>query len=74
LPEGKFLSRPLNKSVRWTIWFNKTRFVDDGRIELDNNVVERSIRLITRNRKNARSQVPTPTTGPSSHPWSKPVS
>jgi transposase len=30
-----------------------TRFIDDGRIELDNNAVERSIRPITLNRKNA---------------------
>ena len=29
------------------------RFVDDGRIEIDNNVVERSIRPIALNRKNA---------------------
>jgi hypothetical protein len=30
-----------------------TRFIEDGRIELDNNAVERSIRPITLNRKNA---------------------
>lgn len=30
-----------------------TRFIDDGRIELDNNAVERSIRPIALNRKNA---------------------
>ena len=30
-----------------------TRFIDDGRIELDNNIVERSIRPIALNRKNA---------------------
>src|SRR5208282_6880423 len=30
-----------------------TRFVDDGRIELDTNIVERSIRPIVLNRKNA---------------------
>lgn len=34
-------------------WEGLTRFIDDGRIELDNNVVERSIRPITLNRKNA---------------------
>jgi hypothetical protein len=28
-------------------------FLDDGRVELDNNIVERSIRRITLNRKNA---------------------
>jgi transposase len=30
-----------------------TRFIDDGRIEIDNNTVERSIRPIALNRKNA---------------------
>jgi hypothetical protein len=30
-----------------------TRFLDDGRIEIDSNVVERSIRPIALNRKNA---------------------
>jgi len=30
-----------------------TRFIDDGRIELDNNTIERSIRPIALNRKNA---------------------
>jgi hypothetical protein len=30
-----------------------TRFIDDGRIELDNNSVQRSIRPIALNRKNA---------------------
>jgi hypothetical protein len=30
-----------------------TRFLDDGRIELDTNLVERSIRPIVLNRKNA---------------------
>jgi Transposase IS66 family len=30
-----------------------TRFIDDGRIELDNNTVERSIRPIALSRKNA---------------------
>jgi hypothetical protein len=30
-----------------------TRFIDDGRIELDNSTVERSIRPIALNRKNA---------------------
>ena len=30
-----------------------TRFIDDGRIEIDSNVVERSIRPIALNRKNA---------------------
>ena len=30
-----------------------TRFIDDGRIEIDSNVVERAIRPIALNRKNA---------------------
>jgi transposase len=34
-------------------WQGLTRFIDDGRIELDNNTVERSIRPIALNRKNA---------------------
>lgn len=34
-------------------WEGLTRFLDDGRIELDNNTVERSIRPIALNRKNA---------------------
>src|ERR1700686_1091566 len=34
-------------------WEGLTRFLDDGRLELDNNTVERSIRPITLNRKNA---------------------
>jgi transposase len=34
-------------------WEALTRFIHDGRIELDNNIVERSIRPIALNRKNA---------------------
>jgi transposase len=34
-------------------WDGLTRFLEDGRIELDTNVVERSIRPIVLNRKNA---------------------
>lgn len=34
-------------------WEGLTCFIDDGRIEIDSNVVERSIRPITLNRKNA---------------------
>jgi transposase len=36
-----------------TRWKGLTRFIDDGRIELDNNTVERSIRPIKLTRKNA---------------------
>jgi len=34
-------------------WEGLTRFLEDGRIELDTNIVERSIRPIVLNRKNA---------------------
>ena len=34
-------------------WDGLTRFLDDGRIELDTNIVERGIRPIILNRKNA---------------------
>jgi hypothetical protein len=34
-------------------FFDITRFLDDGRIELDTNIVERSIRPVVLNRKNA---------------------
>jgi hypothetical protein len=34
-------------------WDGLTRFLDDGRIELDSNIVERGIRPIVLNRKNA---------------------
>lgn len=35
------------------LWEDLTRFLDDGRIELDTNAVERAIRPIALNRKNA---------------------
>jgi hypothetical protein len=34
-------------------WDRLTRFLDDGRIEIDSNTVERSIRGLALNRKNA---------------------
>ena len=45
----------LAEAIRYTLshWKGLTRFVDDGRIEIDSNVVERSIRPLTLNRKNA---------------------
>ncbi len=45
----------LAEAIRYALsrWEGLTRFVDDGRIEIDSNVVERSIRPITLNRKNA---------------------
>ncbi len=45
----------LADAIRYALsrWEGLTRFIDDGRIELDNNAVERSIRPIALNRKNA---------------------
>ena len=45
----------LADAIRYALsrWEGLTRFIEDGRIELDNNTVERSIRPITLNRKNA---------------------
>ncbi len=45
----------LAEHIRYTLshWKGLIRFVDDGRIEIDSNTVERSIRPLTLNRKNA---------------------
>jgi len=45
----------LAESIRYALsrWEGLTRFLDDGRIEIDSNVVERIIRPIALNRKNA---------------------
>ncbi len=45
----------LAEAIRYALsrWEGLTRFIDDGRIEIDSNVVERAIRPITLNRKNA---------------------
>jgi hypothetical protein len=45
----------LAEAIRYALsrWDGLTRFLDDGRIEIDSNVVERSIRSIALNRKNA---------------------
>jgi transposase len=45
----------LAEAIRYALsrWEGLTRFVDDGRIELDSNTVERAIRPIALNRKNA---------------------
>jgi transposase len=45
----------LAEAIRYALsrWAGLIRFIDDGRIEIDNNVVERSIRPIALNRKNA---------------------
>ena len=45
----------LAEAIRYTLsrWDGLTSFIDDGRIEIDSNTVERSIRPIALNRKNA---------------------
>jgi hypothetical protein len=45
----------LADAIRYALsrWQGLTRFIEDGHVELDNNAVERSIRPITLNRKNA---------------------
>jgi hypothetical protein len=45
----------LAEAIRYALsrWQGLTRFIDDGRIEIDSNIVERSIRPIALNRKNA---------------------
>lgn len=46
---------PIAEAMRYGLsrWNGLGRFLDDGRIEIDTNVVERSIRPIALNRKNA---------------------
>jgi transposase len=46
---------PIADAIRYALhhWDGLTRFLDDGRIELDTNIVERGIRPIVLNRKNA---------------------
>ena len=43
------------EAIRYALhhWDGLSRFLDDGRIELDTNIVERGIRPIVLNRKNA---------------------
>jgi transposase len=45
----------LGEAIRYALtrWDGLSRFIDDGRIDLDSNTVERSIRPIALNRKNA---------------------
>ena len=45
----------LAEAIRYALshWKGLVRFLDDGRIEIDSNIVERSIRPIALNRKNA---------------------
>jgi transposase len=46
---------PTADAIRYALrhWDGLTRFLDDGRVELDTNIVERGIRPIVLNRKNA---------------------
>jgi transposase len=46
---------PLAGAIRYTLgqWEGLTQFLSDGRIEVDNNTVERAIRPIPLGRKNA---------------------
>jgi transposase len=46
---------PIAEAIRYGLnhWDGLTRFLNDGRVELDTNIVERSIRPIVLNRKNA---------------------
>jgi hypothetical protein len=46
---------PIADDIRYGLshWDGLIRFLDDGRIEIDSNIVERSIRPIALNRKNA---------------------
>ena len=46
---------PIADAIRYALhhWDGLIRFLDDGRIELDTNIVERGIRPIVLNRKNA---------------------
>ncbi len=58
------------KAVRYMLnrWEKLTRFLSDGRIEVDNNLVENAIRPLAVGRKNYRLQVRT--RQPSGQRWS----
>jgi transposase len=45
----------LGEAIRYALarWDGLSRFLDDGRVDLDSNIVERSIRPLALNRKNA---------------------
>ena len=54
-PAGQGELAKLAEAIRYALsrWPGLTRFLDDGRVEIDSNVVERSIRPIALTRKNA---------------------
>lgn len=45
----------LAEAIRYALsrWAGRSRFLDDGRVEIDSNVVERAIQPIALDRKNA---------------------
>ena len=45
----------LGEAIRYALtrWEGLSRFLDDGRVDLDSNTVERTIRPLALNRKNA---------------------
>jgi transposase len=51
LPRASDTTKAINYGLDY--WAGLTHFLDDGRIEIDSNTVERSIRPIALNRKNA---------------------
>ena len=51
VPKGGRIGEALAYGINH--WDGLTRFLDDGRIEIDSNTVERSIRGVALNRKNA---------------------
>jgi transposase len=51
LPRGSDLAKAMRYALRH--WPGLVAFLDDGRVEMDTNVVERAIRPVTLNRKNA---------------------
>jgi hypothetical protein len=73
---GSLLRLQFAEEIRYGLnhWDGLTRFLDDGRIELDTNIVERGIRPIVLNRKNALSPAMTKArrAGPVSPRLSKP--
>ncbi|MCP3397201.1 IS66 family transposase [Bradyrhizobium sp. CCGB01] len=68
----------LADDIRYALnhWQGLTRFLDDGRLELDTNPVENAIRPICLTRKTYSLLVMRsgPKTGPCSHPSRQPVS
>ena len=62
---------PTAEAIRYALnhWDGLERFLDDGRIELDNNSVERAMRPVCLSRKNSLFAAATKAakTGPASH-------